>query len=90
MQRRKKVELSGRKERDREKSMIIVAWQKAMRDAGRKYILPPLCLWILYFQPSLEYSSPIIFQPFFFFNLDHLGILDLDLYTHFIDRIIAM
>lgn len=46
-----------------EKSMIIVARQKAMRDAGRKDISPPLCLWILYFSRVFlfEYDSTFVF-----------------------------
>jgi hypothetical protein len=45
---KKESRAQWRKE-ETEKSMIIVARQKAMRDAGRKYISPPLYLWILYF-----------------------------------------
>lgn len=63
MQKRKKIELNG--ERRRQKSTIIVARQKAMRNDGRKYISPPLCLWILYFCRLRECSS-FMFQPLYF------------------------
>lgn len=60
MQRRKKVELSGERKRQREVDDNCSSRQKAMRDAGRKYISPPLCLDFI-LRPSLEYSSPIVF-----------------------------
>lgn len=71
--RKKKVEFNGERKSQRSR-MIIVARQKAMRDAGRKYISPPLCPWISYFSRVFRVFFFIMFPPFYF-ELNYFGLL---------------